>query len=411
MFNMAKAMVEASPDLRQVVAVYRHELRVPASGSSYKVIPADAAGQHGRDLHGVLIDELHVVPREVWDALVTGVGARRQPLVMAITTAGYDRSSLAWEQHEYARGVRDGSIDDPEFLPAIYAADPDDDWTDPSTWAKANPSMDATIKRAYLETECKRAQQLVGYQNAFRRLHCCQWVEQADRWLDLAVWDRGALALPNEATLRTRPCWGGLDLATTHDLTALTLVWPRDPLPGYWVKCWCWLPEATLAERARTDHVPYQAWREQGWLHATAGDVTDFDVVREHIRALAEEYAIREIAFDRWGATQLSTQLQQDGATMVAMGQGFGSLAAPTREFERLVLEGALIHAGHPVLRWMVSNAAVEQDAAGNRKPSKRRSTGRIDGLVSLCMALGRATVASPGEAPSAYADHGLLVV
>src|SRR4029453_13171490 len=131
-----------------------------------------------------------------------------------------------------------GLVDDPEFLPAIYGAEPDDDWTDPATWAKANPSMDATIKRAYLETECKRAQQLVGYQNAFRRPHCCQWVEQADRWLDLAVWDRGAVALPDEATLRGRPCWGGLDLATTHDLSALTLVWPRDPLPEYWVKCW-----------------------------------------------------------------------------------------------------------------------------------------------------------------------------
>ena len=167
-----------------------------------------------------------------------------------------------------------------------------------------------------------------------------------------------------------------------------------------------------LAERARTDHVPYQAWREQGWLHVTVGDVTDFDVVREHIRALAEQYAIREIAFDRWGATQLSTQLQQDGATMVAMGQGFGSLAAPTRELERLVLEGALIHAGHPVLRWMVSNAAVEQDAAGNRKLSKRKSTGRIDGLVSLGMALGRATLAPAEEPVSAYADgHGLFTV
>ena len=173
------------------------------------------------------------------------------------------------------------------------------------------------------------------------------------------------------------------------------------------MKCWRWLPEATLAERARTDHVPYQACREQGRVHATAGNVSD--VVREDIRALAEQYAIREIAFDRWGATQLSTQLQQDGATMVAMGQGSGSPAVPTRELERLVIEGALIHAGQPVLRWMVSNAAVEQDAAGNRKPSKRKSTGRIDGLVSLCMALGRATVASPGEVPSAYADHGLF--
>lgn len=412
MFNMAKQMVEASPDLRQVVAVLRHELRVPATGSSYKVIPADGAGQYGRDLHGVLIDELHVVEREVWDALVTGVGARRQPLVLAITTAGYDRSSLAWEQHEYARGVRDGLIDDPEFLPAIYAAEPEDDWTAPATWAKANPSLGFTIKRDYLETECKRAQQIVGAQNAFRRLHLCQWVEQADRWLDLAVWDRGAVAVPDDEGLAGQPCWGGLDLAATNDLTAFVLVWRR-AAGGYWVRPWFWLPGEGLGERARKDRVPYDVWHQQGLLTVTEGNVTDYDVIREDLRALAERYAIREIAFDRWNSTQLVTQLRADGATMVAMGQSIPSLAAPTREVERLVLEGSLAHGGTPILRWMVGNVAVEQDSAGNRKPSKGKSRERIDGVVALVMALGRAMVHTPEpEGASAYADgRGLLLV
>ena len=411
MFNMAKQMVEASPDLRQVVAVLRHELRVPSTGSSYKVVPADAAGQYGRDLHGVLIDELHVVDREVWSALVTGIGARRQPLVLAITTAGFDRSSLAWEQHEYARGVRDGLIDDPEFLPAIYAAEPEDDWTDPATWAKANPSLDQTIKRDYLETECRRAQQLVAEQNAFRRLHLCQWVEQADRWLDLAVWDRGAIELPSDDALSGEPCWGGLDLAKTNDLTAFVLVWRRED-GGYWVRAWFWLPGEGLGERARKDRVPYAAWQEQGLVRVTEGNVTDYDVIREDIRALAERYAIREIAFDRWNSSQLVNQLKADGATMVAMGQGIPSFAAPTQEVERRVLEGSLAHGGTPILRWMVGNVAVEQDSAGNRKPSKGKSREKIDGVVALVMALGRAMVAQPAETSvTAYQDHGLLLV
>jgi phage terminase large subunit-like protein len=411
MFEQAKAMVEANADLKAHVAIYRRELVVPSTGSRYRVLSADAPTKHGLNAHGILFDELHAQPnRELFDVLYTSTGARRQPLCVAITTAGYDRNSICWEQHALAVKVRDGRLDDPTFLPVLYGADPEDDWTAEATWRKANPSLGETVKLDYLAAEGRRAQELPGYQNTFKRLHLCLWTEQADRWLDVATWDRGAAPLPDDAVLHDRPCWGGLDLASTHDLTAFVLVWPREA-GGYWVRPWFWLPAEGLAERARKDRVPYDVWREQGALRVTEGNVTDYDVIREDLRELAERYQIQAIAFDRWNATQLVTQLQQDGATMVAMGQGFNSLAAPTREVERLVLEGSLQHGGHPVLRWMVANAAVEQDPVGNRKPSKRKSRERIDGVVALIMALGRAMLA-PGEGEtSAYADHGLVVV
>ena len=412
MFGLAKAMVEANPELAREVQVTKNAIARPKTGATYKVISADVAKNFGYNAHGILFDELHAQrTRDLWDALRTATGARRQPLMIALTTAGYDRSSVCWEVHDYACKVRDGAVDDPTFLPIIYGADPEDDWTDPAIWEKANPSLGKTVKRDYLEQECRRAQEIVGAQNTFKRLHLNIWTEQADRWLDIAVWDRGAEALPGDDVLAGRPCWGGLDLASTHDLTAFVLIWPRDE-GGYYVRPWFWLPAEGLVRRAREDRVPYDGWRDTGMLRVTEGNVTDYDVIREDLRELAERYQIREIAFDRWNATQLVTQLQQDGATMVATGQSIPSLAAPTREVERLVLEGSLQHGGHAVLRWMMANTAVEQDAAGNRKPSKRKSRERIDGVVALVMALGRAMVAQPGtENVTAYQDHGLLLV
>jgi phage terminase large subunit-like protein len=407
MFNLAKAMVEANPALRAEVQIYQRAIVRPSTGATYRVLSADVPSKHGLNAHGILFDELHAQSnRELWEVLTTATGARRQPLIVAITTAGYDRNSICWEQHDYAQRVRDGRVTDPTFLPVLYGADPEADWTQPETWAQANPSLGKTIKQDYLAAECQRAQEVVGYQNTFKRLHLNLWTEQDARWLDLAVWDRGATALPED--LGSRPCWGGLDLASTHDLTAFVLLW-RLESGAYAARAWFWLPADRLAERARKDRVPYPLWQEQGYLRVTEGNVTDYDIIREDIRELAEQYAIQEIAYDRWNATQLVTQLQADGAAMVKMGQGFESMKAPTNELERLLLAGSLIHGGTPVLRWMVGNAAVEQDAAGNRKVSKRKSRERIDGVVALVMALARGMVATNED--SAYADHRLVVV
>jgi phage terminase large subunit-like protein len=291
--------------------------------------------------------------------------------------------------------VRDGIVTDESFLPVIYAADPEDDYTLEATWRKANPGLGATVKLDYLRQECARAMEIPAAQNTFRRLHLNQWTEQADRWLDLAVWDRNVGAVPDSALLG-RPAYLGLDLASTRDLTALAIVVPLED-GRFALRTRFWVPDEQIKRRSERDRVPYDLWVAQGLVTATPGNVVDYAFVRAAILEVSRQYQVREIAYDPWNATQLVTQLADDGATMVEFRQGFASMSAPTKEFEKLLLAGRLAHGGNPVLRWMASNVAVKQDPAGNVKPDKAASTERIDGIVAAIMAVGRATMQSAG--------------
>ena len=223
-FDAASTMVQESPALAKFAEVYRREIRVPKLNGIYRVLSADAPTKHGLNAHGVIFDELHAQPnRELWDVLATSMGSRRQPMLVMITTAGYDRESICWEMHQYAQQVLRGDVDDPSFFAYIAAAEQEDDWTSPATWAKANPGLGVTVKRDYLEAEAQRAKQVPAYQNTFRRLHLNQWTSQESRWLDMTAWDRCGGELPD---LSGRVCYGGLDLASTTDIAALSLVFP-----------------------------------------------------------------------------------------------------------------------------------------------------------------------------------------
>ena len=403
-FDVARLMVEGEPILRQHAKVFRKSIAIEKAAATYKVLSADAYTKHGLNAHGIIFDELHAQPnRELWDVLTTSTGARSQPLTVAITTAGYDRNSVCREVHEYAAKVRDGIIEDTGFLPVIYAAGDDDDWTQPATWAKANPGLGVSVRSDYLEAEAAKAQELPSYQNTFRRLHLNQWTEQAVRWLPMDRWDDMGEAL---SPLEGRPCWAGLDLASTTDIAALVLVFPDDE-GGYDVLPRFWIPAENARAREKRDRVPYPQWITEGHVTATPGDVIDFDQIRADIVALGEQYNIREIAVDRWNATQLVTQLDGDGFSVAMFGQGYRSMSAPSKELETLVMGRKLRHAGNPALRWMASNVAIETDPAGNIKPSKRRSSERIDGIVALIMAIARAT-AGAHDAGSVYDDKGI---
>ncbi len=284
----------------------------------------------------------------------------------------------------------------------IYETDPEDDWTDPDVWRRANPNLGVSINLDYLKRECQRAKDSPAYENTFRRLHLNQWTEQDVRWLNMDRWDQGAEPLPD---LSGRECWAGLDLSTTTDLTALTLVFPNSD-GMYFVLPYCWVPAENAHLRERRDRVPYTAWSRRGQLEMTEGDVVDYDLLRQRINELARQYPIREIAVDRWNAQHLITQLEGDGFQMTPFGQGYRDMSGPAKQLERLVIDGKLRHGGHPVLRWCAGNVTVEQDAAGNIKPSKAKSNERIDAIVALIMALSRAMTAEP---ESVYATYGNL--
>jgi phage terminase large subunit-like protein len=397
-FEMAKACVENSPKLRSRLRVFRNSIVREDTHSTYKALSAEAFTKHGLNAHGIIFDELHAQPdRELWDVMTTSTGARRQPLCVAITTAGFDRKSICWEIWRYALAVRDGAIKDPTFLPAIYAADPEDDWTKEETWRKANPNLGVSVKLEDLQVRCQRAQDMPSEENTFRRLHLNQWTEQDTRWLRMDHWAQGDQACPVDLT--GRECFGGLDMATSFDTTCLCLLFALDD-GRYWAEPFFWIPEENMRERVKRDRVPYDMWHRQGFLRTTPGNVTDYDLVRADINELAKKYNIRQVAIDRWNATQLSNQLQGDGLNVIGFGQGYGSMSAPAKRLEGLVVGGKVLHHS-PVLDWQASNVAVQSDHAGNIKPSKAKSTERIDGIVSLTMALGihdTATAAPPPQ-------------
>jgi len=394
-FEMAREMAQARPALRDRAKFYKRAIVVPNTMSSYKVLSAEAYSKHGLNASGIIFDELHAQPsRELWDVLTTSTGARRQPLVCAITTAGYDRHSICYEQHDYAVKVRDGIIKDDAFLPVIFAADEGADWTSPETWARAHPGLGVSLKAEYMAAECEKARQLPSYENTFKRLLLNIWTEQDTRWLPLETWDAAACAAPD---LTGCECFAGLDLASTTDVAALVLLFPVGG--KLYVRPHFWVPQDRIRGRTSRDRVPYDVWVREGLIEATDGAVIDYDVIRRRIGELSEQYRIREIAIDRWNSTQLATQLQGDGFTVIAFGQGFASMAAPTKELERRLIGRELAHDGNAVLRWMASNVTVAQDPAGNMKPDKAKSTEKIDGIVALVMALGRQMVATEAAA------------
>ena len=321
------------------------------------------------------------------------MGARRQPLSVAITTAGSSRETLAYELHQYALKVRSGDIDDPTHLPVIFAASPEDDWSEPSTWAACNPALGHGVKLEYLEREAKRAAEVPGYTNSFLRLHLNVWTSAQTRWLPADAWDE---APPIDIeSLAGRRCWAGLDLAMTTDLNALSLVFPLEDgthavLPYFWV------PDSSpdLGSRGRRDGVNYEAAERLGELEATPGAVVDQARIRNKIRELGDTYQIEEIAVDRWNATETALRLQDDGFRVALFGQGFASMSGPSKKLEELVVSRKLRHGGNTILAAHAHSVEVKTDPAGNIKPCKGQhgTSDRIDGIVSLVMALGRST-------------------
>jgi len=409
-FSEAAGMIEQEPRLLKLCDILRSVKRivVPSMGSFYRAISAEAYTSWGYNPHGVIYDELHAAPsRELWDVLTTAGGTRRQPLIFVITTAGYDRNSICWELHDYACKVRDGIIQDKTFLPVIYSAPEDADWTDENVWRQANPALGTFRNIDEMRILCERAQQVPALEMTFRRLYLNQWVNSAERWLSMESWD--ACNEPLRDDLTGKPCYAGLDLSATTDLTALSLVFPADD-GSYDVIMRFWIPGDTAREKERKDRVPYTTWSKQGFIKLTPGNVIDYKFIHQELRELREQYDIREIAFDRWGATKLSQELIDDDFVMIPFGQGFASMSPPTKELMNLVLGKKIRHGGHPVLRWNVDNLVVNQDPAGNLKPDKAKSTQKIDGCVAMIMAIDRATRHAQPE-KSVYEDRGIITL
>lgn len=411
-FDVAADMVAMCPALARRTKVLRSAKRImyAPTNSFYQVLSAEAYSKHGFNVHGVVYDELHSAPdRKLFDVMTKGSGdARKQPLFFYITTAGTDTHSICYEQHQKAKDLIEGRKIDPTYYPCIYGADDGDDWTDPTVWAKANPSLGATIDISKVEAACESAKQNPAEENTFRQLRLNQWVKQSVRWMPMEKWD--ACAFPVDISeLEGRSCYGGLDLSSTTDITAFVLVFP--PLEEgekYVILPYFWLPEETLDLRVKRDHVPYDVWEKQEKVMTTEGNVVHYEAIETFIEGLYEHFNIREIAYDRWNATHLVQNLDDYGITMIPFGQGFSSMSTPTKELMRLTLGEEIAHGGNPVLRWMMDNVYTRQDPAGNIKMDKEKSTEKIDGAVALVMALDRA-LRNGASQESVYDSRGII--
>ncbi|HEY8390121.1 MAG TPA: terminase TerL endonuclease subunit, partial [Clostridia bacterium] len=377
-----------------------------------QVLSAESYTKHGLNVHGVVFDELHAQPnRALYDVMLHGSGdARKQPLFFLITTAGTDRNSICWEVHSKADDILKGRKKDPSFYPVIYGINDDDDWTDERNWYKANPSLDVTVSIDKFRTAFDSAKNNPAEENLFRQLRLNQWVKQSIRWMPMDKWDKCAFSVDPEK-LKGRECYGGLDLSSTTDVTAFVLVFP--PIyddEKYIVLPYFWVPEDTLELRVRRDHVPYDIWQANESIMTTEGNVVHYGFIETFIENLDKQYNIKEIAFDRWGAVQMTQNLEGMGFTVVPFGQGYKDMSPPTKELMKLLLEEKIAHGGNEPLRWMMDNIFIKTDPAGNIKPDKEKSTERIDGAVALIMALDRA-LRNKGDDESVYNDRGIIVI
>lgn len=392
-FGVAAQMIRNDATLANDCYIVESQKRIvhATSGSFYRAISAEAYSKHGFNASMVIYDELHAAPdRRLYDVLSTSMGARSQPLLLVISTAGYDRHSILWELYAHAQKVQANPALDPTFLPILYEAPIDADWTSQRVWKKANPALGDFRSLEEMQILAARAREIPAQENNFRRLYLNQWTEQASRWIALSAWDACRVP-PFGDRLRGRRCYVGLDLSSTKDLTAIVAVFPDDSGPGFDVLAQFFVPQENMAERVRRDRVPYDQWAREGWLTATPGNVVDYAYVRQALRVWAQQYDVKEIAYDPWNAIGLVIPLQeQDGFSCVELRQGFATLSGPTKSLEAAILSRTLRHDGHPVLRWNIANIAVETDATGNLKLSKKVSTERIDGASALVNAMHR---------------------
>ena len=391
----ARSMTAASPLFRRRFGVETgaHAIYVPEGNSAFKPLSRDQGGNlDGLNLHGGIVDEFHGhKDRAIWDVLVTAMGARAQPLLWAITTAGFDRAGICYEERSYICKVLDHVIEDAEYFGIIYTIDEADDWTDPATWRKANPNWGVSVRPEAIEREARKAMQMASAQNNFLTKHLNVWVNADTAWMDMLAWERcGDDALEHEA-FAGEECILGLDLASKIDVACKARLFHRDAI--YYLFVEHYLPERAVDGASNSQ---YDGWRRDGWLTVTEGEVTDYDVIEDGVRADCSQFLVTDVAFDPFQATQLAGHLLGEGVPMIEVRPTVLNFSEPMKQFEALVISGRLRHNNDPVLAWMVSNVVCHRDAKDNIYPRKERPESKIDGAVAAIMCLARAMVPKP---------------
>ena len=430
----ASEMVKKSARLKKEIGAFRNNLHHVSSSSKFEPLASDYNSMDGLYVHCAICDELHAWKGGyLWGVMDTATGSRRQPLMLGITTAGFDRESYCLELRDYVEKILAGVVQDDSFFGIIYTLDKEDQeekdgdarawWEREENWIKSNPNLGVSKKLDQMRRKAKQATEIPSNWVQFITKELNVWTQSETKWINLSSWRACGKWIVDPEELAGRECYGGLDLSSTTDLTAWVLVFPPVRVGEPWkVLCRFFMPQDHIIEREKKDFVPFTAWLEGGHVFTTPGNVVDYDFILEQIAQDLARYELKECAFDRWGSQKIVHDMVGLGFTqeekearlgrplLVQFGQGFASMSGPSKELERVVLDGMLAHGDNPVLSWMASNVVVRIDPAENIKPDKEKSRERIDGIVALVMALGRA-MAHGGAKQSVYATRGLTVL
>jgi phage terminase large subunit-like protein len=407
-FKPVKALAEKAPALRKHVKAYATRIVHPASASYFHAISSVADAQHGANIHCGVVDELHVhKTAEMVETIETGTGSRDQPLIAYITTADDGTPATIYARkrdriEKLARRV----LKDPTTYGVVFAADETDDPFSEATMRKANPGFGISPTRSYLVKAAVKAKDSPAELASYLRLHLGIRTKQVTKYVTLQTWD-GSAGMVVESDLKGRAAYGGLDLSSVEDITALCWELPDDD--GADVLWRFWLPEDRLPALIRRTAGDAEVWRREGFLKLTPGNVIDLDFIYQQIIADAGLFDVKTIGFDRWGANPLVTRLGDDGLACVPRGQGYATASAPLKDIQRLLLVGKYRHGGNPVMRWMTDNLAVAMDPSGNVKPDKARAAEKIDGWSAAVNAHGEAMDNAAADDQLPPADPQLL--
>lgn len=396
-FDDARSMAEREPEMRAALGleVQQHVLVVPGTASKLAPLAAEGSTLDGLNVHCAIVDEVHAHKRrDVYDVLDTARGAREQSLLWLITTAGSDRSGIGYERRGYGVKVLKGAVQDDRVFVLIYTIDDGDDALDPAVWRKANPNYGVSVLPDEFAAAARKASETPSAMANFLTKRLNVWVNADSAWMDMRAWDRcGDLGLTLDK-VKHLPCWIGLDLASKVDIAAKVKVFRDTEADRWYVLGDYYLPERAVTESRNSQ---YDGWHRRGLLHVTPGEVTDYDQIEEDILHDHSTLPVREVPFDPHNAVELVNHMTDSGVPMVEMRPTVLNFSEPMKTLEALVLQGKLVHNGDPVLTWMVSNVVCHLDAKDNIYPRKERPENKIDGVVALIMAIGRALHGAPG--------------
>lgn len=407
-FSDAVEIVKAT-DLKNYLTPYRNSIVYELKGGTMKPLSSDYGTHDGLNPSCGIIDEFHAHKDSgMFDVIKSAFGARRQPLMFIITTAGFNKSGACYAYRENVIKVLRGINRDDSLFGIIYTLDDKSEWDDPKMWIKSNPNLGMSLSADYLADQVKDAKNRPEAVRNVMTKNVNLWVDAERTWILDDAWMR-CVGTTAPADLKGCACWGGLDLSNVSDITAYILLFHENDrfqlLPFFWI------PEAKMQEKIKKENINYDRWVAEGYVTVTSGNVIDYDFVKADILRIVADYDLRTSAYDRWNASQTIIDLQNEGMECNPFGQGYGSMSAPTKEFEKLVLTQKIEHFGNPVLRWMLASTLVKTDPAGNIKPDKEKSTQKIDGIVAAIMALGEWMTAQANDESNPYENRGLLTL